>query len=145
MEKKPSEKIIADSGFLFALINKKDSKHIKAKEAADKYSKKWITTCFVFHEVFYLLNEPHHHLIPNIFSMEKTGLREVVGFERNQLFEIEKIVKKYSDQKLDFADASLILLAETLGHGDILTVDIKDFSTCRWKNKNSFNLLLEQL
>jgi predicted nucleic acid-binding protein len=45
----------------------------------------------------------------------------------------------------DFADASLVVLAEHLGHGRILTCDRRDFSIYRWNDTNPFeNLLLEQ-
>jgi predicted nucleic acid-binding protein len=45
---------------------------------------------------------------------------------------------------MDFADASLVVLAEHLGHGRILTCDRRDFSIYRWNNNNPFeNLMLE--
>lgn len=145
MNKKIRETASVDSGFLYALINRNDSNHEKAKKAAQKYDKQWITTCFVFHEVFVLLNDRDPgcpHLIPKLFEMEKRGLLHVVDFEKAWLVEIEHIVKKYSDQRLDLADASLIFLAEKLGHGDIFTTDINDFSFCRWNKNKSFNILL---
>jgi uncharacterized protein len=44
---------------------------------------------------------------------------------------------------MDLADASLVVLAEQLGHGRILTVDRRDFSVYRWQNNQPFeNLLL---
>jgi len=44
---------------------------------------------------------------------------------------------------MDFAEASLVVLAEELEHGRILTVDQRDFSIYRWKETNTFqNLLL---
>lgn len=37
----------------------------------------------------------------------------------------------------------LVILAEELGHGRILSTDQRDFRTYRWKNHNPFqNLLL---
>ena len=46
---------------------------------------------------------------------------------------------------MDLADASLILLAEHLGHGRILSTDERDFRTFRWKQRRPFrNLLLEE-
>lgn len=44
---------------------------------------------------------------------------------------------------MDLADAYLVILAEHLGHGRILSVDERDFNTYRWKNTNLFeNLML---
>jgi len=45
---------------------------------------------------------------------------------------------------MDLADASLVLLAEHLGHGQILTTDQRDFSSYRWKGRKAFTNLLEQ-
>lgn len=45
---------------------------------------------------------------------------------------------------MDLADASLVVLAEHLGHGRILTCDRRDFNIYRWKNTNSFENLLTE-
>jgi predicted nucleic acid-binding protein len=47
---------------------------------------------------------------------------------------------------MDLADASLVLLAERLGHGRIVSTDQRDFRTYRWKCHHPFeNLLLEDV
>ena len=47
---------------------------------------------------------------------------------------------------IDLADASLVILAEELGSGQILSVDYRDFNTYRWKNTEPFqNLFQEQM
>jgi hypothetical protein len=43
---------------------------------------------------------------------------------------------------MDFADASLVVLAEHLNEGRILTSDRRDFSIYRWNNTKSFENLL---
>lgn len=43
---------------------------------------------------------------------------------------------------MDYADASLLILAEHLGHGTILTVDRRDFGIYRWNQINPFENLL---
>ena len=49
---------------------------------------------------------------------------------------------KYADLPMDLADASLVLLAEHLGHGRILSTDARDFRTYRWKQHAPFENLL---
>lgn len=52
-------------------------------------------------------------------------------------------MSRYGDLPMDLADASLVLLAEDLGHGRILSTDQRDFRTYRWKQRQPFeNLLL---
>lgn len=52
------------------------------------------------------------------------------------------IMEKYADLPMDLADASLVVLAEHLGHGRILSTDKRDFHTYRWKNTYPFQNLL---
>ena len=56
---------------------------------------------------------------------------------------MRELLDKYTDLPMDLADASLVILAEELGHGRILSTDQRDFNTYRWKNHKPFeNLLL---
>jgi len=50
-------------------------------------------------------------------------------------------IRKYADQDIDFADASLVWLADQTGLRRILTVDVADFSTLRLKNGKRFELI----
>jgi predicted nucleic acid-binding protein len=54
------------------------------------------------------------------------------------------ILRKFQDkEKLDLTDVSHVILADFLGHGNILTVDVNDFSYLRWGNgKQLFQNLL---
>ena len=55
------------------------------------------------------------------------------------------LMRKYRDLPMDAAAASLVLLAEALGHGRILSTDRRDFRTYRWKRRKPFeNLLLRE-
>lgn len=55
---------------------------------------------------------------------------------------IVPLLVKYEALPMDLADATLVLLAEWLGHGRILSVDRRDFGTFRWKNRQPFENLL---
>jgi uncharacterized protein len=41
------------------------------------------------------------------------------------------------------ADASLVLLAESVKHGRILTTDERDFRAYRWKSRRPFQNMLQ--
>lgn len=49
-----------------------------------------------------------------------------------------KLMKKYADLAMDLADPPLVILAEELGHGRILSTDQRDFNAYRWKNHKPF-------
>lgn len=55
---------------------------------------------------------------------------------------VRNIMRKYSDQPADFADACLIQLADELNTGEILTLD-RDFAMYRWRKTQSFELLID--
>jgi predicted nucleic acid-binding protein len=57
---------------------------------------------------------------------------------------MKKLVADYADLPMDLADASLVVLAEQLGHGKILSTDRRDFKTYRWKNTKPFENLLAE-
>jgi predicted nucleic acid-binding protein len=51
---------------------------------------------------------------------------------------------QYADLPMDLADASLVVLAEEIGDGRILSTDKRDFRAYRWKSRKPFrNLLLK--
>lgn len=138
--------IIADTGFWLALADEKDTYHQTANQAFQSYDEPLITTWPVMTETCYLL-------------LDRKGVPAQVQFIRNysqnffSVFDltgehgeaIAKLMAKYADLPMDLADASLVILAEHLGHGRIFSVDQRDFNAYRWKNTNPFqNLLFEQ-
>jgi predicted nucleic acid-binding protein len=56
---------------------------------------------------------------------------------------IPRLLRRYANLPMDLADASLVLLAEHLGHGRILSTDMRDFGAYRWKTRKPFKNLLE--
>jgi uncharacterized protein len=136
--------IIADTGFFVALGNRSDSLHSQAINILNKFSEPLITTYPVISETAYLLARDSG------IAVECAFLREVVAGNiavfQLETFHLERMVElmeRYADLPMDLADASLVVLAEDLGHGRIVTVDRRDFSVYRWgKNKSFENLLL---
>ena len=57
---------------------------------------------------------------------------------------VEELMDQYADLPMDLADASLVVLAEEIGDGRILSTDKRDFRAYRWKSRKPFrNLLLK--
>ncbi len=52
-------------------------------------------------------------------------------------------MEKYKDLPMDLADASLVVCAEELGDGRILSTDTRDFGAYRWKQRKPFKNLLK--
>ena len=69
----------------------------------------------------------------------------VIDLNKGHAAQRGKLMQKYADLPMDLADASLVILAEELGHGRILSTDQRDFKAYRWKNHKPFqNLLLPE-
>ncbi len=136
--------IIADSGFWLALGDKKDQHHLKANDFARTTTERLITTYPVITEVCHLLLKRQGISAQLKFiAMYQLGAFDVFEIPKDEKKRIALLMQQYADLPMDFADASLVLLAEHLGHGRILSTDKRDFHAYRWKNTQPFqNLLL---
>ena len=63
-------------------------------------------------------------------------------FTPGQLHAAAALMKKYSDLPMDFADATLVLLADEIGSGEIVTFDLRGFRTFRFRRSRRFSLIL---
>jgi len=135
--------ILVDAGFLYALLDRDDAWHVRAKSASEEIREKWITTWPVLTEAV--------HLITRWLGVEQAiALMQDIAEGDIALWNIEpetgrrvpELMTRYADLPMDLADASLVLLAESLGHGRILTTDERDFGAYRWKSRRPFQNML---
>ena len=132
--------ILVDTGPLVALADKRDHAHLDCTSFLENYRGRLVTTWAVLTEF--------SHLAPSITAtlplyrwIEKGGL-ELLPLGRDELVRAIDWIEKYADRPMDLADASLVLLAEHLGHGRILTTDERDFGAYRFKSRQPFDNLL---
>lgn len=132
--------IIVDTGFFLALLDKSDSYHTKALVTTKTFSDlEWITTWPVISELSHMLQKVHMHKLLELHHKNLFSIFPLEGCIRR----LAELYDEYEDKNLDLADLSLVLLAEQLNHGKILTCDRKDFSFLKWKDHKSFtNLFL---
>lgn len=135
--------IIADTGFLYALLDKRDAWHERAVAALEAADEGFITTWPVLTEAVHLImrtlgTAPAVALMQDIAD----GGFAVWNIDVESALKAPALMKRYSDLPMDLADASLVLLAESIGHGRIFTTDERDFRTYRWKSRAPFENLL---
>jgi len=135
--------IIVDTGAFIGLFNKNDEYHVSARASFSNISEPLITTYPVVTETCYLLYNRlgHHYQINFLKSIAKKAFK-VFDFQNNDILRMIELMERYCDLPMDFADASLVVLAEQLGHGRILTSDRRDFNIYRWNNNQLFKNLL---
>lgn len=139
--------ILADTGFFIALGNNGDRYHSRAIQVISTLREPLITTYPVITETSYLLARDAGLAIQFEFLTEvANGTFPVFDLQRQHLSRMVELMKRYANLPMDLADASLVALAEHLGHGRILTCDRRDFNIYRWNNNNLFeNLLIEEV
>lgn len=141
----PSRKpLILDTGFFIALFSQKDRHHTKAlalRSTIDK--RRCITTWPVMTEVCHLLQKFAPHKVSRFLVLLQDGVIEISGLTTHNLPQIISLFEKYGDLPIDLADASLVILAEELSSGEIVSTDQRDFQTYRWKNTRPFRNLME--
>ena len=135
--------ILADTGFFYALLDRDDAWHTRCREAAAALDEGLITTWPVLTEAVHLIGrwigvEPAVALIDEVVDGDITVWEMTLELRAR----VPSLMRRYADLPMDLADASLVLLAESMGHGRILTTDQRDFRTYRWKARKPFEPLL---
>lgn len=136
--------IIADTGYWVALFNRGDAYHARALAVSREIRERLVTTWPVLTETTHLLAARGHAELPARF-LERcfAGAVDIVELDAQARPRMLELMRRYAQLPMDLADASLVVLAEKLGHGRILSTDQRDFETYRWKNHQPFeNLLL---
>ena len=133
-----------DSGFLVALHTKRDKYYKNAVETAEKIrNRKWITTWAVIAETcHFFIQKNNFQAAMLLLKIMEENLLELFQIEQKHLSSIKELMLKYKDLPMDLADASLVILANALDSGDIVSTDQRDFKTYRWKNHHPFHNLL---
>ncbi|MGR9053937.1 MAG: type II toxin-antitoxin system VapC family toxin [Gammaproteobacteria bacterium] len=136
--------IIADTGYWYALLNEDDHFHHLAVDFLQNLDSQLISTWPVITETSYLLQTRLGQMqVCEFLDAHSQGLYRIYDLSAGQVQRMVVLMQKYADLPMDLADASLVILAEELGHGRILSTDQRDFNAYRWKNRKPFrNLLL---
>ena len=135
--------IIADTGFFLALANSRDDHHETAKRALKRIREPLVTTWPVMTETCHLLsNRLSPAAAATFVTSAARGAFVIFQLTSDHLDGIAGLLRKYAQLPMDLADASLVILAEHLGSGRIVSTDRRDFGTYRWKGRRPFRNLM---
>lgn len=136
--------IIADTGFWVAILNECDAYHTVALKTAQNLCEPLITTIPVITEVCYLLQNRRGQAFATAFLKSyRRGAFRLFDLNDSHIARAEELMTQYANLPMDFADALLVILAESISHGRIVSTDKRDFGAYRWKNRHPFHNLLE--
>ncbi len=131
-------RVIADTGFFVALGRRADPCHPRATRFADGFEGELITTSPIIVESCHFL---HVEWRLSLLRVIEEGRIKVAEVPVSSYPELAATIRKYANCDIDFADASLVWLAEHTGLRQILTLDVRDFSVLRFKNGKRFELV----
>jgi hypothetical protein len=130
---------LIDSGAIVALIDHSDRWHEDCRLAFSSLRLPLATTVAALVEVFHrFTRQPHRHA--QVWRMVRSESIRVVAIDDKDWADIERLMLKYADRPMDFADATLVGLAEREGLTTILTVD-RDFEVYRIGGRKTFRVL----
>ncbi|KAF0246894.1 MAG: PilT protein domain-containing [Planctomycetota bacterium] len=119
--------VLADTGFLVALLNLRDAHHEWAMSLLDSRPAPWKTCEAVLTETFHVLGPQGEHAVSRLL---RSGAL-VPSFRFLELAEpVLKLMRRYSDLPMGFADACLVRMTEEDSGSVILTTD-SDFRIYR--------------
>jgi predicted nucleic acid-binding protein len=132
---------LIDTGPLVAYLHRKDPMHVPISEFLDNFRGQLATTGAVITEVMYFISDSPHGPISFGKFLLAAGIRVAESSQPEQVLAAAELMNRYSDTPMDFADATLVMLAEQLGTTEILTVDRRGFSTYRTNKGKEFKLV----
>jgi predicted nucleic acid-binding protein len=109
--------VLVDTGFLVALLSRRDDNHLWAVAQAPRFPPPWTTCEAVLSETCHLLGAL------GLGAMLRRGA--IVSSYRfsEDMDAVLKLLDKYADVSMSFADACLVRMTETLNDPLLLTTD----------------------
>ena len=132
--------VIMDTGPWVALIDRSEGRHEECVSWLKAYRGNILSSEAVVTEVLYLLD---FSSVAQSAALDfvLTGTVTLVPSSIESLALAKRLMTKYPDLAMDFADATLVTIAHDLGLQDILTFDERHFSIYRLKSKKAFRIL----
>lgn len=121
---------LVDTSALYALLDTKEPYHARCKVAFAEAHSPLITTAAVLTELFHFLIRRYRDQEGG-WRLLRGGQFEVRPISTADLPAIDELMHRYADRPMDFADATLVHVAEREGLRTILTIDHSDFETYR--------------
>jgi uncharacterized protein len=132
---------LIDTGVMVALVDKKSRGHQECLQAFASLSLPPITTWACLTEAFYLIGKlsgwPGQKTL--LALLTEKAIR-IYSPSESEIIRISELMKQYHDNPMDFADASLVALAEQSDIRQILTLD-RDFYRYQIYNKEGFDVI----
>ena len=131
---------LADTGALLAFLDRADAWHARCREAFAQCRLPLATSSAVLTELFHLVGDSAHET-DLAWRFVRSGALTLVSLSDADLPDIDTLMRKYRDRPMDFADATLVHLAQRESISTVFTIDHDDFDTYRIGGRKRFRML----
>jgi uncharacterized protein len=134
--------IIADTSGLLALFNRAEPEHAEVRDLVAGFDAPMVVSPYVVAEIDYLV-ATRVGVAAELEVLDELGGGAYVlpDIGREDLARAVDVLKKYRDQEIGIADASIVLLAERYATRRLLTLDRRHFGVLRPIRGGRFTLL----
>ena len=123
--------VLVDTGPLVALLDPSDASRVVCRECLEALERSdLVTTEAVVTEAAYLLDFSLQSQAA-LVKLLASGRPRVEALSSRDRLRAAELLVKYADLPMDYADATLVVLAERLGARQVFTLDRKDFAVYR--------------
>lgn len=131
---------LADTGALLACLDRSDPWHERCRDAFEQLRLPLSTSTAVLTELFHLLGDnPRERELA--WAFVRSGAVTVLSISDRDLSDIEALMRTYHDRPMDFADATLVHLAQRESLSTVFTVDHDDFEAYRVGGRKRLRVL----
>ena len=134
---------LLDTGPLVAYLDSSEADHDRTGEIIDGFTGTLVTTAAVVTETMHFVRRARNGAVAVSEFVSRSGMQVHAMCEPVEIHAASELMLRYADTPMDFADATLVLLAERLAVADILTLDRRGFNTYRLTDGSPFNLVLD--
>lgn len=135
--------LLLDTGPTVAYLDRSDSAHSFVAPRLDRLRADLVTTGPVITEAMFFLQNVPDGPDALIAFLTRSAVAILDVFSRPALAESVRLIKKFADTPMDFTDATLVVAAQHLDLGNILTLDERGFRTYRFSRRKRFHLVLQ--
>ncbi|MDE2663487.1 MAG: PIN domain-containing protein [Gemmatimonadota bacterium] len=123
--------ILVDTGPLVAACDPSDAGHAACRQVLTALNEEAVTTTPVLTEAFHLLRQSKRRM--SLMDIVRRRGVTVAGLDDPDLERCFELMVQYGDAPMDFADASVVVVAERSGIDRVFTLDRRHFSAYRLK------------
>ena len=134
---------LVDTGFLLALLDDEDVWHQLCARTYRTTRFPLLTSEAVLTELFHLIGN-HPRDFASAWRLVLSGALVLGPITVSDLPALNDLMSRYHDRPMDFADATLVHLAQRESLSTILTIDHDDFETYRIGGRKRFTILPER-